>query len=319
VLLAAAVVATTVVGVVVLAPDDPAAPRARADAGPREPATAEWRTEHWHDVAVDVPADWWYGGGPMRDSLGPMACFPEPIVDASGVRREGRSRDARGWVGRPIGLTDVCVGVDDGPPPDLPYLWFDAPVDTGTVELGDGWTRETIAVNGSKVTVATRDDGLRRRILGSTTGGETCFSELEDVADPLAPPPPPIEGDRPTVCAYRESDGKARLTYATRLSTARADRFVAAVDEAPPAPDIATRACERGDAGFEWAVVYVAGQAYVVRTGFHGCPHVQRGDRFVRLTADVVEPWAVGGISAVMVGPTGGTGTMLESFIGPLG
>ena len=283
----------------------------------------QWRTEHWHDVAVDVPAAWWYGGGPMPDGRGgPIACFPEPIVSPEGDRREGRGDTAPGWVGRPLYLTDVCSGdFDEGPlaeAPRWPYVWFDAPLEPGTEDLGGGWTRQTVEVNGSRVTVATDDDALRRRILGSATGGETCFSEVEGRDDPTVPPPR-IDEDRPTVCAYRESDGLPRLTYAAHLTPAQAERFVAAVDEAPPAHAVGSRACDLGGASFEWAVVHVAGEPYVVRTGFHGCPHVQHGDRFVRLTPDVVEPWATGGIAAVMVGPAGGKGAMIDAFMGPMG
>ena len=75
--------------------------------------------------------------------------------------------------------------------PEQPYLWFDAPVDIGTVDLAGGWTQQTVAVNGSRITVATDDDASRRQILASATGGETCFSELEHLDDPAAAPPPP--------------------------------------------------------------------------------------------------------------------------------
>ena len=121
------------------------------------------------------------------------------------------------------------------------------------------------------------------------------------------------------MCAYRESGGLARLTYATSLTPGRAERFAAAVESAPPARELGTRSCDLAGAGFEWAVVHAAGEVYVVGTGVGGCPHVQHGDRVVRLTPEVVEPWAVRGIAAVMVGPTGGKGAMIDSFIGPMG
>ena len=315
-LLGAGAVAATVAAVAVLAPGEPP-PRAGAEpTGSTAPRPAEWRTEYWHDVAVDVPADWWYGGGPMADGDQALACYPEPIVSPEGERREGRGSSAPGWVGRPLHLTDVCAVVGEQQP-EQPYLWFDAPVDTGTVDLAGGWTQQTVAVNGSRITVATEDEALRRQILASATGGETCFSELEHLDDPAAAPPPPVEGE--TVCAYRESGGLARLTYATSLTPGRAERFAAAVESAPPARELGTRSCDLAGAGFEWAVVHAAGEVYVVRTGAGGCPHVQHGDRVVRLTPEVVEPWAVRGIAAVMVGPTGGKGAMIDSFIGPMG
>ena len=189
-LLGAGAVAATVAAVAVLAPGEPP-PRAGAEpTGSTAPRPAEWRTEYWHDVAVDVPTDWWYGGGPMADGDQALACYPEPIVSPEGERREGRGSSAPGWVGRPLPLTDVCAVVGERQP-EQPYLWFDAPVDTGTVDLAGGWTQQTVAVNGSRITVATEDEALRRRILASATGGETCFSELEHLDDPAAAPPPP--------------------------------------------------------------------------------------------------------------------------------
>ena len=43
------------------------------------------------------------------------------------------------------------------------------------------------------------------------------------------------------------------------------------------------------------------------------------GFRLVELTPALLKPWAVGGVPAVLYGPTGGKGGMVDSFIGPLG
>jgi hypothetical protein len=56
-----------------------------------------------------------------------------------------------------------------------------------------------------------------------------------------------------------------------------------------------------------------------------GCPGIDvdgtslDGSQLVELTPELVEPWAVGGIPAVLYGPTGGKGAMIDSFIGPRG
>jgi hypothetical protein len=57
-----------------------------------------------------------------------------------------------------------------------------------------------------------------------------------------------------------------------------------------------------------------------------GCPgidtdagSVTEGSATVGLTPKLVRPWAVEGISAVLYGPTGGRGAVLDSFIGPQG
>ena len=55
------------------------------------------------------------------------------------------------------------------------------------------------------------------------------------------------------------------------------------------------------------------------------CPGVDVGGatldgfRLVELTPALVEPWAVGGVPAVLYGPSGGEGAMVDSFIGPQG
>ncbi len=296
-----------------------AAPVAAPSSASGPSATAgEWRTEYWHDVAVDVPADWWYGGGlmPASDGSGPLACYPEPIVDPVGGRSRG-SGSASGWVGRPIGLSDVCADpTAGGPPPEQPYLWFDAPLDPGTEQLGDGWTRETHEVNGSLVTVATDDDRLRDRILATATGGERCFADLDALADVGARVP--TTGDGTTVCTYRQEGDRVWLTYAAPLASARAEEFVEAFAAAEPFRPMG-RECDVIFADSDWAVLDIAGTTYVVRFRARGCPVVSDGRRAVELTPRLVEPWATGGIPAVVVGPTGGKGAMLESFIGVQG
>lgn len=318
VVLAAAAAAVAVGLVAVLAPGAPAPspqptpPRAGGAALP-----SDWRTEHWHDVAVDVPADWWYGGGPLAQGGETLACAPEPIVSPEGDRREGRGDHAPGWVGRPLYLTDMCRTVEDRPP-TRPYLWFDAPVDTGTVELGGGWTQQTVDVNGSRITVATDDDALRQRILGSATGGETCFADLDRLAGP-DPRVPSAGGDEPTVCAYRQEGDRVRLTYADTMRAGEAAAFERAFAAAAEAHRPVGRTCDVGADDFEWVVLDIGGTTYLTRFRGLGCPVVTDGTRTAELTPDLVEPWATGGIPAVVVGPTGGKGAMVDAFIGPMG
>ncbi len=121
----------------------------------------DWRTEYWHDMQVDVPADWGYGGAPMDFGGGDtVACYATAMVTADGQRLK-RDDPTMPYVGRPIALTDVCqkypfIGPDAGPP-DAPYVWLGAAVEPGTEDLGDGWVQETVEVNGS-----TADRGHRR-------------------------------------------------------------------------------------------------------------------------------------------------------------
>lgn len=317
---AALAVAATVVAVALaggrVAPPDADPPPAGETQDP-DPAPDEWRTEYWRDVQVDVPADWWFGGGLMDDATGRHACFPEPMVSPAGRRVYAGSPEAPGYVGRPIYVTDVCLGYPFDGPPEQPYLWFDAPLEPGTVDLGGGWVQETVEVNGSGITVATRDAALRKRILSTATGGETCLANRDDLADPLADAQP-AETEGAVVCAYQARAGEAWLSYAATLDAGPARTFVDAF-EAAPAWSPAGRRCDLGGRASEWVVVTVDATAYVVHMSFHGCAFVDGGDRMVRLTPELVAPWATGGIPAVVYGPTGGMGGMIDGFIGRLG
>ena len=53
---------------------------------------AGWRTEYWRGVAVDVPADWGYGGAPYGRPV--LACS-EAVLDADGAAWGVRSTSAR--------------------------------------------------------------------------------------------------------------------------------------------------------------------------------------------------------------------------------
>ena len=91
------------------------------------PAAGEWRTEYWRGVAVDVPADWGYGGAPVESAGEIVACYPEAMVGADGGRV--RQSGDQGWVGRPIVVTDVCAlypWLENSPEeePAAPYVWL---------------------------------------------------------------------------------------------------------------------------------------------------------------------------------------------------
>jgi len=281
-----------------------------------------WRTEYWHDTRVDVPADWGWGSSPSADGRGVYWCGePGAVVGAAGTRLP-RVDPTMPYVGRPILQTDLCQGGGDRTPP-APYVWLGAPVEPGTVDLGDGYVRETREIDGSTVSVATRDPGLRERILDSAAGGETCSSDLGE-----APSVRSVltEGmgaaTSMQVCAYRGEPARGfDLVYADRLGAEAAERFVSA------ATGSRTSRVECGDdRASEFVVLTVEGedpygdapvtQDYVVDLG---CPWVEvsPGDRR-ELTRAVVEPWAVGGIPAVLTGPKG-EDPMTDRFIGMQG
>jgi hypothetical protein len=191
---AAAIVAVTV-PVVILGGDEPKRSLPTPATELPTPTTdlpGRWRTELWHGVSVDVPATWSWGAGLIGRGDEEYRC--------------GGPDDATPYVGRPIYLSDLCIG---GPEkePKAPYVWFDAPVEPGSVELADGYVQQTVEVGGSTVTVGSDDAALRGRILSSVTVQDAC---------PPTPADEPGLGGIPTegvgqvqgfqLCAYDRSE-----------------------------------------------------------------------------------------------------------------
>jgi hypothetical protein len=335
VLAAASVVAVVATGVV-LGGNDPNE-GSSGQVGEPGPMPTEWRTEYWHDMQVDVPADWGYGGAPMD---GGVACYATAMVTADGQRLK-RDDPTMPYVGRPIALTDVCqrypfIG-PDADAPVAPYVWLGAAVEPGTEDLGDGWVQQTVEVNGSRLTVATDDPALRERILASAEGGETCMSDVDTQAEsdafPRYVPGNPDDVASMTVCAYRVEEGEdvtggqtADLTYATTVDEDAAREYLEAMALGQPGRDLCPTAdydefewvlLELNDAGGRTLRRDVVHLACVAGVDVHGSS-LTRLD-LVRLTPDMARPWAVGGIPAVVYGPTGGKGVMIDGFIGPQG
>jgi hypothetical protein len=329
---ALAVAAALVTAVVVDRSDpDPDGGGLVVDTPSPDPLPSGWRTEYWHDTQVDVPDDCGWGTAPStvrQDGQETTTFFcggPGAAVLADGTR-EGNADASVPYVGRPIMLSDMCVGGVESKPPSAPYVWLGAAIEPGIVDLGDGWVQETREVNGSTVTVGTDDERLRERILGSATGGETCLSELEK--------PPTVDSmltegmgtvRSGQLCVYRDvtGGGKLDLVYARDLSADEGERFAAAAYDAPPAGGC------RDSAGFEYAVVTLTGddpygtepvsQDFVVDTH---CSQVETSPgEYHELTEANVRPWAGEGVGATMVGPTTMTedGWVYDYFIGMLG
>ncbi|MCW2794141.1 MAG: hypothetical protein JWO76_3239 [Nocardioides sp.] len=246
---ALAVAAVAVTGVVV---DRSSQPRKEGgtqvtDRRSGAPAAQQWRTEYWHDVQVDVPADWGWGTAPDLLSRGgrdfPNLCGgPGAKVTAAGEELVNADPDLP-YVGRPIALSDLCLGGDVLTHPRAPYVWLGADLEPGTVELAGGYVQETRVVNGSTVTVGARDADLRARILDSATAGKTCRSELDKVPMPKESSGPEkssgLNPDSLTVCAYRRTDDGGPLgtgydlTYGQVVDAAGGRAFLHAADAAP--------------------------------------------------------------------------------------
>jgi hypothetical protein len=191
-----------------------------SDPGPSEPLPTRWRTETWHGLQVEVPADWAWGASPGSCGVG-------AVVSADG-RRGGVDFHGTPYVGRPVSNTDIC-GSPPGPP-RADRVWFDADVPVGENELGDGYVETTIKVDGTLLTVATDNPALAEHVLGSVRPTVGCEPRLDaaPTVDSML-----MEGMRnprsAQVCAYaRDWDDETapyELVYETSLDATDAAAY----------------------------------------------------------------------------------------------
>lgn len=265
-------------------------------------APGGYRLEFWHDVAVYVPALWGWGSAPVTGTTGAVfLCGGDQVVQADGSRRVQPDQP---YVGRPIRLSGTCDTHWDRRRPLAPYVWLGGDVPTGTVDLGGGWVRQTIAVGDVTVSVASDDSALRRAILDSAhrvTGA--CQPRLGTVATAGGSTSTDFVPVSMTVCAYLPSSTQLDydLAYEQELSMGPAKYLVDAVAHAKP---LGSLSCF-GPSGGEWALLRLRGSGgafrdYVVDMS---CPSIAdpSGTQHA-LDSDVVTSWAVGGINAVLHG-----------------
>ena len=184
----------------------------------------EWRAESWHNLTVDVPADWGWGTAPiaLAGDEEPLLCGgPGGDLGPDGTRPTSPDHDGP-WVGRPIMLSDACQAAPFQAPV-ASYVWLGASVEPGTEELGDGWVQETVEAFGTTLTVASQDPALRQHVIGSARATTDCDAQLPSRPEVIAMP---IEGLDPVysaqLCAYQQGEGGFDLVYAATLDEATA-------------------------------------------------------------------------------------------------
>lgn len=260
------------------------------------------------------------GGDP---TAGPASGTDEPGTDRPAGEQSSGGDRSEPYVGRPIGLTDVCqiypfIG-PDAETPQAPSVWLGADIDPGVLDRGDGWTQESVEVNGSTLTVTTDDEALRERILGSARGGESCLSEIEPSSgDPFVRT---VGGDARgaetlRVCAYRVRDDDspvAPLVYADELGRDSVTAYLDSIEGAEPKDQCPNDDIVEG----EWVSLELGdGDGDVIRRDVVHlvCPGIDvgaqdaRGFENVELTSGRTAPWSRNGVRAV-----------LSYFIGPQG
>lgn len=295
---AAAAVVVVVGGTAILGGDprdtSPAPAPTTDGAGTPEPMAPQgWRTEQWHDLAVDVPAHWGYGAAPMRLVGDTNICGDLP---------DGP------YVGRPVMVTDMCWAGDQLPGSSAPYVWLGADVEPGTVALDDGTIQKTVEVAGTTLTVAA-DAPLRRRILASARTGDTCPAELRRA--PTSALPLPDTGVGLLVCGYRTDGERQRLVGSQLLGVEASRRLVnayAATDTMSSMP-----ACAE-EGGRELVVVQVRDRQWVVDLECSGIRELGAAPFPRHLTIAIIEPLATEVLRNVLYGPT--SGRLAGSFNG---
>ncbi|XBB68432.1 hypothetical protein ABFU82_03730 [Nocardioides sp. WV_118_6] len=269
-------------------PRRPAEPAA-APTAPAAPADG-WRTETWAGLSVDVPADWTYGGAPMRLGGGERGVCPPAVM--------GPDDGATGWVGRPVLLSDVCAFYPWIPgsrelTSTTPFVWLGAAVRPGVVRYEGGLVQQTIATEGTTLTVGSADAGLRRRILASARPAELCR--------PGGAPPAWTE-----VCGYRRTDGgELVLGFAEKVDPAVMAETVTAARAAAEVPPGRRCRAEPGE------VVELRDARRMVRVDL-ACATVDVGDAgdadVHRLTVGARGAWATPVAHATLstlIGPQG--------------
>jgi hypothetical protein len=214
VVLAAAVVATAITATHSLTEmrTDPQVSRP----GPPGPG---WRWESYKTMQVQVPASWTqYMSGPA-----PCTTFGKTVPSI------GRYND---WLGK-SGYTceDAVLPLNRR----QPYVWFNDVQAPGVKQYDAGWTEETRLVAGTKISVLTKDDALRRRILDSARPitGTDYYG-----CTPTAPAPQGTglkTADRITsagLCEY----WRGKLVAGSNLAAGPAAAFAQRVNNSPEAP-----------------------------------------------------------------------------------
>ena len=286
-----------------------------------------WRVESYAGVQVRVPPFWGWGATPVPGAAGPLDCGVTTFVTLGGRILE--MEETAPNVGQPVPMRDHCLAVPDVArvDPSRTSVWLGAPVPEGTVDLGNGFVRETVMLGEVTVTVTSDHVRLRRLVLrtaelvdldanGCLTAPSTGPPPASPASPRADPEPAACAPESLSVCAYALGDGSAYLLWSAGSDAAEAAAYDAAYRTASSGPVLD----HCGRSANEWIAVGVHGRA-----GGTGEP-VTRWDLVdpacgtlngVQLSAALVEPWATGWLRAYVAGPA--DSQTAAFFRGPLG
>ena len=202
-----------------------------------------WRWESYKTAQVQVPSSWTQyisGAAPCTT----FSTSSPPVI--------GRFNE---WLGK-YGHTceDAVLTLDRR----LPYLWFNDVQAPGIKQYDAGWTEETRLVAGTKISVLTKDDALRRRILDSArpiTGTDYYGCAPTD----LGPHGTGLNAKDPITSANICEYWHGSLISGSQLAAGPATAFAQRVNSSPEGPQSA-RAEGCGDTDQRTFVVTLHGR-----------------------------------------------------------
>ncbi|HWD81606.1 MAG TPA: hypothetical protein VG497_22080 [Kribbella sp.] len=165
-----------------------------------------WRWESFRTVQVQVPSSWTqYVSGPA-----PCTTLADPAVATIGR--------VNGW---PASREYTCTTPVIPLARRQPYLWFNDVQAPGIKQYDGGWTEETRVVGGVKLSVLTKDDALRHKILDSAqpingTDHYGCAPEQPAMA-PISTPT--VQITSASVCEYWQGSLIAGSSIPDNVST----------------------------------------------------------------------------------------------------
>jgi len=213
-----------------------------------------WRWESFKTVEVQVPSSWTqYISGPA-----PCTFLANPAVPTIGR--------LNGWLSKNwYTCSDAVLPLDRR----QPYLWFDDVQAPGTKQYDGGWTEETRLVAGTKISVLTQDDALRRRILASArpiTGTDYYGCTPQE--------PAPNTGIAPTdgvtsadICEY----WKGSLVAGSTLPKAPAVTLARGLGTTPLSPPTSAPGCQDPSPRDYRITLHTPGKSWPVRISYTTC------------------------------------------------
>jgi hypothetical protein len=265
---------------------------------------ADWRTESYGAVQVQVPATWGWGAAPFRSDIFGKGLLGGCGSDRAAVRSPSDPASyvssATPFVGRPAQLSYQCAPWgSDGVVPRTDAVWLGSTLPAG-VRTVHGVAAETRVVGGQHVTVFSDTSSLRRQILGTARAvdvdGNGCptLPVLQPDAGPRTLTPASL-----SVCVYSQDTGTAVLEWSGRIDRSGARSY----DSALGSVDLEHTGC--GVPSGQWVAIGVRGEGSDVRwdLAVPRCGAIETAAGDAPLTTDTVRSWATGGVTAYVEAP----------------